>query len=315
MNEVAQSFGVLNYSGLLYNTSDAKTPLVNSLPRKKTTSVKFAIESRYALGTPSQPAISETASLTAPDVNVVTRDQRYNVTQIFQKATGVSYAKLSNTGTLSGINVAGQESNVMNELDFQVGVKMAEIRNDLEYTLINGSYNEAANDAEANQTRGLDEAISTNVVDAAGEEFTGEMLVDVMQKMYDNNADTTGLILMVNPTGKRQITAAYPKENGFILPATRTVGGVAIDEILTDFGTVGVMIHNRIPAGKMLLINPSVLAIVEQDVPGKGNFFWEELARTGAGITGDIFGQAGLDHGPEWFHGKIENLKTPAVSA
>ena len=141
---LATSFGVLNYSGLLFNRNNVRTPLVNALSRKVTNHVEFTVSSEYAQGTPSIPNISEMQSLTAPDAGIVTRKQDTNVTQIFQKATGVSYAKLSNMGTLAGLNVAGQQSNVLNELDFQVGIKMAEMAADLEYTILNGKFNKAS---------------------------------------------------------------------------------------------------------------------------------------------------------------------------
>ena len=50
------------------------------------------------------------------------------------------------------------------------------------------------------------------------------------------------------------------------------------------------------------------MAPVEQLVPGKGNFFLEELAKTGASTKKQIFGQIGLDHGPEWYSAKITHL-------
>ena len=46
----------------------------------------------------------------------------------------------------------------------------------------------------------------------------------------------------------------------------------------------------------------------EQPVPGKGNFFLEELAKTGAGEKYQLFGQIGLDHGPEWYHGRFTGI-------
>ena len=97
---LATSFGVLNYSGLLFNRNNVRTPLVNALSRKVTNHVEFTVSSEYAQGTPSIPSISEMASLTAPEAGIVTRSQETNVTQIFQKATGISYAKISNKPAL-----------------------------------------------------------------------------------------------------------------------------------------------------------------------------------------------------------------------
>ena len=42
----------------------------------------------------------------------------------------------------------------------------------------------------------------------------------------------------------------------------------------------------------------------------KHNFFLEPLAKTGAGEKYQLFGQIGLDHGPEWYHGKFTDIST-----
>ena len=122
----ATSFGVLNYSGMLFNKGNTRAPLSAIIgSRAKTTNhVEFVTGQEYTSGGGAQPSISETASLTAPEASVVTRTQKTNVTQIFMEAVGISYAKQSNMGTLSGLNVANQQANPINERDFQVAAKM-----------------------------------------------------------------------------------------------------------------------------------------------------------------------------------------------
>ena len=93
----ATSFGVLNYSGMLFNKGNVRTPLSSIIGSKaKTTNhVEFVTGQEYTSnGNGSQPAISESASLTAPDADVVTRSQKTNVTQIFQESVGISYLSL-----------------------------------------------------------------------------------------------------------------------------------------------------------------------------------------------------------------------------
>jgi len=68
-----------------------------------------------------------------------------------------------------------------------------------------------------------------------------------------------------------------------------------------------------LPPGTVGIFNPDVISRVEQPVPGKGNFFMEELAKIGAGTKYQIFGQIGLDHGPEWMHAKITGISTEFV--
>ena len=307
---IAQSFGVLNYSGQLFDKTNTDTPLVSTLPRRNTSSVEFVINSTYATDSPSIPSISETASLTAPDPTYVTRAQETNVVQIFQYTTGVSYQKQANTGTLAGVNIAGQSNNVPNEFDFQMAVKTKKARTDLEYTLINGTFNKATQDSEVNKTRGLIAAITTNTEAAASAEMNFNLLNKVLRKMFGNNAPTDGLVIMCDAITKAQITNNWSKLPGYFLPQSRTVGGLAIDQIITDLGTLGVMVHRMMPAGTALLVNMDVLEIVEMPIPGKGNFFWEPLAKVGAGDKGQLYGTAGLDYGPEWYHAKITGLST-----
>lgn len=309
---IAQSFTVLNYSGMLFDKTNTDTPLVANLPRRNTNSVEFVINSTYATEAPSQPAISETASLTAPEPTFVTRNQATNVVQIFQETTGVSWMKQSNTGTMSGVNIAGQQNNVPNEFDFQVGVKTKKVRTDLEYTLINGTYQKASNDSTANKTRGLIEAITTNTKDASTKELNYDLLNEVLRTMFKNNADMSNLIILCDDITKAQITNNWSKLPGFYLPQSRNVGGLAIDQIVTDHGTLGVMVHRMVPASTAIIVNMAVLEIVEMPVVAKGqllgNFFWTDLPLSGAGDKGMIYGQAGLDYGPEWYHAKITNL-------
>lgn len=78
------------------------------------------------------------------------------------EAVGISYAKQSNMGTLSGLNVANQQANPINELDFQVAAKMQKVNRDIEFTFIQGTYTKATKDSEVNKTRGLVEAVTTN---------------------------------------------------------------------------------------------------------------------------------------------------------
>lgn len=307
----AQSFGVLNYSGQIFDKANIDTPLVSMLPRRNTSSVEFVVNSTYASENASQPSISETASLTAPEPTYVTRAQETNVVQIFQYTTAVSYQKQANTGTLAGVNIAGQANNVPNEFDFQMAQKTKKARKDLELTLVQSTYQKATTDAEVNKTRGLVEAIKTTTKALEDKELDYDNISEVLRAMSKAGADMNGLVIMCDAIGKAQITNNFSKLPGFYLPQSRTVGGINIDQIVTPAGTVGVMQYdNFLPKGTALIVNLGVLSIVEMPMPNKGNFFWEPLSKTGAGDKGMLYGTAGLDYGPEWYHAKITGVAT-----
>ena len=308
---VATSFGVLNYSGMLFNKGNTRTPLSSIIgSRAKTTNhVEFVTGQEYtAGGDGSQPNISETASLTAPEASFITRAQKTNVTQIFQETVGVSYAKQSNMGTLSGLNVADQRANPMTELDFQVAARMKKVARDIEFTFIQGAYQKAEDDGTANKTRGLTTAITTNVTAMSSKPLGIWDIADMVKKIYGQNAPTDGLVLWCDATTMFQINADAVNNGLTVIPASREINGIALSSVVTPLGVVYLYLGECLPAGTALLLNLDVIAPVYQPVPGKGNFFLEPLAKTGAGETYQLFGQIGLDHGPEWYHGKFTGI-------
>lgn len=308
----ATSFGVLNYSGMLFNKGNTRCPLSSIIGgRAKTTNhVEFVTGQEYTTGGGAQPSISETDSLTAPDATVVTRTQKTNVTQIFQESVGISYAKQSNMGTLSGLNVAGQQANPINELDFQVAAKMQKVNRDIEFTFIQGTYNKANSDATVNKTRGLVEAITTNVTAMSSKPLGLWDIADMVKKIYGANAPTDGLCLWCDAVTLFQVNADAVQNGLTVVPAAREINGIALSSVVTPIGVVYLYLGECLPAGTALLLNLNVIAPVYQPVPGKGNFFLEPLAKVGAGEKYQLFGQIGLDHGPEWYHGKFTGIST-----
>ena len=237
---LATSFGVLNYSGMLFNKGNTRTPLsaIIGSRAKQTNHVEFVTGQEYTTGGGSQPNISETASLTAPNASVVTREQKTNVTQIFQEAVGVSYAKQSNMGTLSGLNVAGQQANPIRELDFQVAAKMVKVNRDIEFTFIQGQYNKATSDSEVNKTRGLVAAITSNVLAMNGKSLGLWDVADLMKTVYEANAPTEGLVLWCDAVTMFQINADAVQNGLTVIPAARDINGIKLSKVVTPLGEV-----------------------------------------------------------------------------
>lgn len=307
-----QSFGVLNYSGMLFNKGNTRTPFLSMIggKTKYTTSVEFVLGQEYASEDGDIPNISETASLTAPDASYITRSQNTNVTQIFQDAVAISYAKMSNMGTLAGANIAGQVANPQNELDFQVANKMRKLSRAIEKTFIQGTYNKATADNEVNKTRGMNAAITTNVKAASGAPLDIWLVNDLVQMMRDNGADISNLVLWVNTVNLNQLNGSAVENGVEMGKAYASEYGIQVRDLLLPIGKIRVALGEFIPSGTVFAFNFDAIAPVEQPVPGKGNFFLEPLAKTGAGEKYQLFGQIGLDYGNELLHGKITGLST-----
>ena len=277
---------------------------------KYTNSVEFVLGQEYASEDGDIPNISETGSLTAPDPSYITRSQNTNVTQIFQDSVAISYAKMSNMGTLAGANIAGQVANPQNELDFQVANKMRKMSRSIEKTFIQGTYNKAATDAQVNKTRGMNAAITTNVVAAGNKPLDIWLVNELVQKIDDANGDISNLTLWVNNVQLNQIVGNAVEMGVEVGEFRSNEFGIQVRDLLLPTATVHIAQGQFIPSGTAFLFNFDAIAPVEQPTPGKGNFFLEELSKTGAGEKYQIFGQIGLDYGNELLHGKITGLTT-----
>lgn len=307
------SWNLPNYAGELFTADATQTPFLSMIGGltggKQTENYEFPTSVLYDFPEPSQPAISEQASVTAPAASEIARSQEKNVVQIFQETVELTYVKESNRGRMSGLNTAGQQANPQDEWAWQIQQKLIKIARDIEYTFLQGQYQLSTAANEANKTRGMLELITANAItNASPTALTKTMIDALMKEMADNGAYFSNMVIFCNSGLKQQLTGIYGNVHGFRLPDTRNVGGLNIQEIETDFAKVGIVWDRFMPQDQLLIADMAYIAPVFQPVPGKGNFFEEALAKTGASDKSQIYGQIGLAHGPEFLHGKITGL-------
>ena len=312
----------INLSGVLYNKTRVDTPLFNMFGSRNVQGRKFITGATYDLGYPSSvSAISENASLTAPSPEYWERENAENVTQIFQRSLAISYRKMANADDLNNYQADGYEgspvqqpaivgntNNVPNELAWQLKNTMDAIRLDLEWTILNGEYNDGGGAAaQADATRGIIEATVTNEIDGDKEELSFEVLYTLAEKIFKSGSPF-GLesYLFVMPFEQYKQLQKIVADEGLKLNQSRA--GVNVTEIITPFGVMRFLPHRFMPEGTVEAICVPVVKNVFQPTPGKGNFFYEPLAKTGAAEKGQVFGMYGLDHGCEFLHAKVTDL-------
>jgi len=271
---------------------------------------QFPLAQPWALEAASQPAISETTSLTAPTPWTYVRGQDVNTVQIWQRQVSVSYAKQSVTGQVTADATTGlvdisDTQPVQNERDFQIMAHMRQLSLDIDYTFLNGAYAQATDAATAAKSRGIITAATTNTVAAGGATLDKALIDQLLRTMAANGSEFLQTVIFVNAFQKQKISDIY----GYA-PEDRNVGGVNIKQIETDFAILGIVWAPNVPAATMLIADLAVCAPVFLPVPEKGVLFYEELSKTGASEKGQIYGQIGLDYGPEEYHGTITGLAT-----
>lgn len=130
---------------------------------------------------------------------------------------------------------------------------------------------------------------------------------NLAQLVYDTGGitDLDAATFIVPSSQKLALSGAFTTQ---YYEQSRTVGGVAVSTVVTDFGTLNVMLSRRLAQDTIVLASLDVCQAVFLETPGKGHLFAEPLAKTGASDDVQLYGEIGLAYGPETAHGMLTNL-------
>ncbi len=131
---------------------------------------------------------------------------------------------------------------------------------------------------------------------------------DLFQRIYDVGGMDETSTVVANSSQKRALSAVYGAAYAKADPVQGTIGGVNVTQLDTDFGRVNIMLDPFMPRHKLAVAKLGQCRPVFLEVPGKGHFFAEPLAKTGAAEKVQLYGEVGLDYGNEMAHGVITGL-------
>ena len=306
------TYNLPNYVGELFGASPEDTPLLSAiggLTGGQSVAATFFEWQGYDLRDAADDR-QRTEGAAAPDGEARTRYNASNVLEIHQEAVEVSYTKQGATGQRATGNqptvTIGSAVMPADELAWQIEQQLKQIARDVEKTFITGKYQKPTDNTTARKTRGLIEAIATNKATTThtAADLTSDDVLDLMQKVWENGgiqvSETRTLI--VNAKLKRALTRIFIKDARY-QEATRNVGGVNVQTIETDFGSCNIMLNRYMPAEQLVVASLEELYPAFLEIPGKGHFFAEPLAKTGASDKVQIYGEIGLRYGNEKSHG------------
>lgn len=289
---------------------------------RRVQSNQFNLNVDYDLPSASQPSVSEGSdpSFTERDTSA---DQ--NVVQIHQEGFSLSYSAQSNQNTLtelgsSGEAVMGMGSRIdPGDPEWQLLRKIEKFARDLNYSFVQGTY-AAGSAGSARGTRGISNAVSTNVFDNSGtnRSLTVSIFESALKSMIGNGAFNVGarVVALCDTDQYENLVDLFEPDSGSgleeIAPRSATTAGVMITTIRTKWGIVDVAYEADMPANEILIIQPKFMRPVAREIVAdgqrKGILFAEPVARTGAANKYQLYGEWGFDYGPEWKHGKIGDL-------
>jgi len=306
---IIDSFSSPEFSGELFSADTANTPLLSMIGGLSggyaTTAEEFPTAVLYNYPKAKQPEISEMQAVTAPLPSFITKNQATNVVQIFQETVEITYARKAASSAVSPI-VGIRENG--DELDWHIAQKLKIVARDVEHTFLNGKFKKRGAADEANKSRGLIELSTVNNIDMKNTALDVTTLRDFYKMLADNGAYLDSMIIFVNSTLKQQLTDIYQSQLG-LAQNPRNLGGVNITEIETDFFRCGIAYNRFMPQDTLLIADVAHIVPIFQSIPNKGNFFVEELSKTGASEKYQLYGHIGLGHGPAFLHGVVKNIK------
>ena len=292
-----------------------------SFAYEATTAITFPIGVFYQLAAPSQPSVLEGAN--APAASTTSLTQATNVVQLFHETIAATYLAQSQQ-TVSGIvpiPLGEAQGQVVNprSVEWQVRARLQKIAQDVNYSFLRGAYVSPADPTTtALQTRGLVTAIVSNIIDQTGTTantitaaiFRGyvQALLQSMITYNGYNVDDSFCMFCDATTFGNAVNAYAAAVTNFVNPTVQ-VAGLQVRRLLTTFGELLLVLEPDMPANTALIAKMDEVAPVGLEVPGKGVIFEEMLYKQGSADQTQIYGQLGIDHGPEYYHGL---LKLPA---
>ena len=298
-------------SDVIYDISPTDTPFMSSIGKTKATAVlhEWQTDSLTAASLSNFTVEGATASdgTMTPTVRVGNR------LQIAQKTIKIS-------GTLQSVDKAGRKS----EKAYQLAKASAEIKRDMETSLLSNQIATDGSSSSARKLGGLQAWLATNgdfgtsgVAGASGttartdgtnRTFTEDILKVVVREVYASGGNPK--VLMVNPAHKQLVSAFTGiAAQRFMAPAnTPTTIISAADVYLSDFGSISV-VPNRFmtstnSCGETAFIVDPDMAAVAYLRP----FTTNELAVTGDNESTQLLAEYTLEVKNEAAHGIIADI-------
>lgn len=154
--------------------------------------------------------------------------------------------------------------------------------------------------------RGMRSFIKTNVMDAGNAAIDGDMINDLVLKLYETGAFVDGSkhVIMLPAIQKQGFSQIFADRIRY--DRSETVRGQVVEKFETDFGTFPVILNDNLKSDELFLVDLNRVKIR----PLKGREFQHEyLGRAGDYRAGQIVGEYTLEFKQEKAHARIKGLR------
>lgn len=308
---LATQYNLPNYVGELFAASPEDTPFltaIGGLTGGESVGATFFEWQTYDLRD-AEDGRQRTEGAAAPTGEARVRATHRNVLEIHQEAVEISYTRQSITRQRSTdgakmVNIGGSVTPA-DEIQWQIDQQLKQIARDVEKSFLTGTLQDPTDNTTPRKTQGILGAITTNVVAGSGA-LTEDLVLDLMQKVWEHGGiqESETRTILVGAKMKRALSKIFIKDARYT-ESSRTVGGVNLQIIETDFGACNIMLDRNVPNDTLAVVSLEECKPAFLEIPGKGHFFLEPLGKTGASDKFQVYGEIGLIYGSELHHGKL----------
>jgi len=131
-----------------------------------------------------------------------------------------------------------------------------------------------------------------------------------LQGMVEGGALAMGADIWVfgAATPINKLAALYKGSGDVQPPVSRTVVGLQVRTIYTDWAVMNLVWEPDVAALELVTIQPQFCQLVHMPIPGKGTLFPEPLDKDGSAEKMQIYGELGIDYRSEFYHGVIRDF-------
>lgn len=309
----AQSYNDINVLGQVMQVGEGRrTPFFQAAGGlggvRRVPAQQFSMSAVWSLDTGSQPAIDETASLSAATSKFYAKTQEYNVTEIAKYGFAASNlreangAQLSNTNAVYSTDAALQAS----EFDRAAENAMRQMVVDWEYVMLQGSRT-ARSAVTTDVAAGgiLDTSMGAiSKVNASSAALSKGLIDKLCETIAGYDAPMQEPVVVIPPGYVNDLNDIY----GFA-EQSRAVGGVNLVQLfLPIIGQASVIWTNQMEDNSLAIIDMAYVKPVVLPHAGGQDVLMHEYSDGGSARKGYVEGFIGVDFGSRYYHGFIYGI-------
>lgn len=175
------------------------------------------------------------------------RVPKSNYTELFRKKATVS-------GTLNAISVHG----IGNELQNELSMRLAEMKQDVDRQLVIGTKSKGSKSKGARMAGIMNLIHEDNIITREKLDFSA--LQDTFKTMFDVGYGGDKLLLVSSDMMAKLNLLA--KEDGTItLTMGETIYGIGVTRLVSSFGSANILIDANVPEGTMIFVDPTYIEV------------------------------------------------------